>query len=210
MRLLLARHGETTWNLEGRYQGRKEAPLSARGIAQAQALARRLATEDVHAIVSSPLSRAADTAKICADALGLQAAVDERMVEISHGTWEGRTREEIARDGGALLHRWQQHPDTVTFPGGESLADVQQRLDHFIAEVERRDAGVLLVVTHDVIVRLMALVAQGRTRAAFNEVQIDNAALSRFELSNGRLILEQLNEVEYLGHLRSPLTTQAR
>ncbi|MDQ6824720.1 MAG: histidine phosphatase family protein [Candidatus Eremiobacteraeota bacterium] len=210
MRLLLARHGETTWNLEGRYQGRKEAPLSARGNAQANAMARRLASEDVHSIVSSPLSRTTDTAKICADALGLHVAVDERLLEISHGTWEGRTRDEIAREDGALLRRWQQHPDTVTFPGGESLADVQKRLDDFIAEAERRYAGVLLVVTHDVIVRLMVLAAQGRPRAGFNEVQVDNAALSRFELGNGRLTLTQLNEVDYLGDLRSPLATQAR
>src|ERR1700736_3560930 len=168
-------------------------------------MARRSASEDVHSIVSSPLSRTADTAKICADALGLQVAVDERLVEISHGTWEGRLRDEIARDDGALLRTWQQHPDAVTFPGGESLADVQQRLDDFIAEVESHSTGVLLVVTHDVIVRLMVLAAQGRPTSAFNEVQIDNAALSRFELSDGKLTLMQLNEIEYLGDLRSPL-----
>ncbi|MDQ6767485.1 MAG: histidine phosphatase family protein, partial [Candidatus Eremiobacteraeota bacterium] len=78
MKLLLVRHGESTWNVEGRYQGRQDAPLSPRGRAQAEALASRLCDEQaarpndkrVAAIVSSPLARAHDTAQICARALG--------------------------------------------------------------------------------------------------------------------------------------------
>ena len=86
MRLLFVRHGETTWNAEGRYQGRLDTPLSVLGKAQAAALAEHIRSEGVHAVVSSPLSRAAETAAACARALGIGCTLDERLIEVSHGS----------------------------------------------------------------------------------------------------------------------------
>lgn len=210
MDVLLVRHGESVWNLEGRFQGRKDSPLSPRGVAQAQALATRLRTEPIDAIFSSPLSRAAATARCCAETLELQVALDERLLEISHGTWEGRLRADIAAREGDLLQLWQAQPDRVRFPQGETLAEVDRRLNNLWQELAGSHHGAVLLLTHDVIVRLAVLAAQHRPLAEFHKVQIDNAALNRFTLKNGTLTLVRLNDGDFLGALRSSLATQAR
>src|SRR5579872_5289116 len=136
MRLFLVRHGETTWNQEGRYQGRRDPPLSPLGKAQVAALAQHVRSERIAVVVSSPLSRAADTARACADALQIAFSLDERLIEISHGSWEGRLRTEIERDDPKRFAQWRRAPETVIFPDGEGLADVQRRLDAFLSGVE--------------------------------------------------------------------------
>ncbi len=141
----------------------------------------------MRAIVSSPLRRALDTAQTCAQALGLPVVVDERLTEISHGQWEGLLREEIETRWPAMVAAWRETPDLVTFPYGETLADVQRRLIDFLAGLD--DApGAVLVATHDVIVRIAALEARGRPLSAFNEVRVDNAALNEFSVQGGRLV----------------------
>lgn len=210
MRFLLVRHGETTWNAEGRFQGRLDAPLSALGKAQAAALAEHIRNEGVQAVVSSPLSRAAETAAACAEVLGLACTLDERLIEISHGSWEGRLRSEIQRDDPHRYEQWQRAPETVVFPGGEGLADVQHRLDAFIAAVEDAYGDGLLAVTHDIVVRLAMLAAQSRPLADCKNVEVDNAALSQFQLQSGRLRIVRQNDTSFLGELRSPLGSQAR
>jgi len=130
VKLLLVRHGESTWNAEGRYQGRKDPPLSARGALQAKALAERLSgSVDLrpNAIASSPLARARRTAETVAEKLACGVTIDERLIEISHGAWEGLLRTEIQRRWPDMMAAWRSAPDSVTFPGGESLADVQRR-----------------------------------------------------------------------------------
>jgi probable phosphoglycerate mutase len=121
MRLLLVRHGESTWNVEGRYQGRLDPPLSPRGREQAQALAARLYRQQLArvdknrltGIVSSPLLRVRDTAQICAEAIGLPVDIDDRLTEISHGEWEGKLREEIANRWPEMIAAWRADPHTV-------------------------------------------------------------------------------------------------
>lgn len=210
MQVLLVRHGETTWNLEGRYQGRKDPPLSQRGLLQARALAQHLHAEPIAAVCSSPLARAAETARVCADALGLEVTLDSRLLEISHGTWEGKLQSEVAQGQGELLALWRDHPERVRFPGGESLADVRDRVTGFWVELGQKQSSMVLIVTHDVIVRLAVLAAQDKPLADFHGVAVDNAAVNRFEMSAGKFTLETLNEAGFLGELRSRLAEQAR
>lgn len=215
MRLLLVRHGESTWNAQGRYQGRLDPPLSQRGRAQAQALASRLQSEPfadgfkVGTIVSSPLERARDTAQACADVLALPLGTDERLTEISHGEWEGKLRGQIASRWPEMLATWRANPDLVRFPGGENLDQVRVRLDSFVRHLPAV-GPMLLAVTHDVIVRIAILLAQGKPLSAFNEFQVDNAALNEFEVRNGILNAIRLNDTTHLGSLRSDAQSQAR
>jgi len=217
VRLLLVRHGESTWNVEGRYQGRLDAPLSARGRAQAEALAARLQREQAAAgtaqqrlasIVSSPLARARDTALSCGGALGLEVTVDERLTEISHGEWEGKLRGEVASHWPEMLAQWRTSPQLVQFPGGEMLEEVALRFASFLHDL-RLAAGAVLATTHDVIVRVAVLRALGRELSAFNEVQVDNAALNEFSVEGGRLTVVRVNDTTHLGSLRSDTHTQA-
>jgi len=128
MRILLARHGETLWNVEGRHQGQGfDIPLSEAGRAQAEALAGRLRDVPITRAVASPLLRARQTAEI---ALGERADLldfDPGLMEISHGEWEGRLASEIRETYPELQRAWRERPETVRLPGGESFLEVQDR-----------------------------------------------------------------------------------
>jgi probable phosphoglycerate mutase len=158
MRILLARHGETPWNVEGRSQGQTfDIPLSAAGQAQARALGARLAGLTLTRAVASPLLRARETAEL---ALGARAGLltfDPRLVEISHGLWEGRLAEEIRADFPEIQKAWRETPDRVTLPDGESLRMVADRAWPAF-EAACRGLGaedVVLLVTHDAVCRVL-------------------------------------------------------
>jgi probable phosphoglycerate mutase len=211
LKLLIVRHGESAWNVEGRYQGRRDAPLSLRGAEQARALARHLAG-DVRlrpaAIVASPLSRTLRTAQIVAESVSAPVSTDERIIEICHGAWEGMLKGDVARRWPDMMLAWKERPDTVTFPGGESLADVQRRWRDFVGDLDRY-AGPLLVVTHDVLVRLALLDAHARSLSALNEYSVENAALTLMECEAGKLQLVSMNDAAFLGPLRADILQQA-
>ena len=100
MRILLARHGETPWNAEGRYQGQADIPLSEVGESQARALGQRLKDLRIDRAVASPLSRARRTAEMAlGESRAAMLSLDEGLAEIAHGEWEGLLAREInARD----------------------------------------------------------------------------------------------------------------
>lgn len=158
MRILLARHGETPWNAEGRYQGQIDIPLSPVGEGQAQALGQRLQNEVITRAVASPLMRAATTARF---ALGEDRAdmltTDIDLQEIAHGEWEGLLASEILEKDPARLHAWREEPDTVMMPGGESLRQVLDRSWRALARAAEGmgDHDTLLVVAHDAVNRVI-------------------------------------------------------
>jgi len=158
MRILLARHGETPWNAEGRYQGQIDIPLSPVGEAQAQALGERLRGVEIARAVASPLSRARRTAEL---ALG-QARVpmlqlDADVQEIAHGEWEGLLASEIDAKDPARLRAWREEPDTVLMPGGESLRQVLDRSWRGLARASEGlgEDDTLLLVAHDAVNRVL-------------------------------------------------------
>ena len=128
MRILLARHGETAWNVEGRYQGQTfDIPLSESGRGQALALGSRLKGLALARAVSSPLLRARQTAEIALGDSEEKLLLDEGFLEINHGTWEGRLDEEVRAQDSGLRNAWRDTPHLVTLPGGESLQAVLDR-----------------------------------------------------------------------------------
>jgi probable phosphoglycerate mutase len=160
MRILLARHGETPWNAEGRYQGQEDIPLSEVGIAQATALGERLHELRIDRALASPLSRARRTAELAlGEARASQLLFDDGFKEIGHGEWEGLLASEIRERDGERLQAWRDAPDTVQMPGpgGESL---QQVLDRAWPAFARACSGLgeadtLLVVAHDAVNRVL-------------------------------------------------------
>jgi broad specificity phosphatase PhoE len=144
--LYYIRHGETDWNVEQRLQGHRDTPLNARGRGQAGAcgdILRDLLVRDGRAAVdcayvSSPLTRAHETMELVRTAVDLESDgydVDNRLIEISFGDWEGLTLSEIAaRDAGALAAR-ERDKWGFTPPGGESYRDVTARVGAWYATV---------------------------------------------------------------------------
>jgi len=158
MRILLARHGETPWNAEGRYQGQIDIPLSPIGEAQAQALGARLASVDITRAVASPLSRAQRTAQLALGAARADMLLTEpELQEIAHGEWEGLLASEINEKDPSRLQAWRDEPDTVLMPGGESLRLVLERSWRGLARATEGlgEHDTLLVVAHDAVNRVI-------------------------------------------------------
>jgi phosphoserine phosphatase len=176
--IYVARHGETDWNREGRYQGQSESHLTEIGIAQAHALAGALAKERIKRVIASPLERCVETAQPLARALGVGLETDADLIEIAHGSWEGRLRREIERGDAPTMRLWREHPQLVQFEGGESLHDVEHRWTRFARRLG--DSGGVAIVTHDVIVRLAILTATQRSLAALWELRVVNGGYARF------------------------------
>ena len=158
MRILLARHGETPWNAEGRYQGQEDIALSEVGERQAALLGQRLAEVRIDRAVSSPLSRANRTARL---ALGAaresMLTTDAGLAEIAHGTWEGLLASEIRERDPERLAAWRDAPDTVLMPGGESLQQVFDRAwPAFVAAIDGLGPDdTALIVAHDAVNRVI-------------------------------------------------------
>lgn len=147
--LLLARHGQTDWNLEGRYQGRSDVPLNAAGREQAARLAAALSSRRLDAVYSSTLSRCLDTARALAQRQGLEVCPDPRLNEIDQGEWEGVVATRIAETYPDLFRRWSEDPRTVRPPGGESIRQVHDRVISAIEEiVGTHPGGTVCLVTH--------------------------------------------------------------
>ena len=123
----LLRHGETKWNAENRICGRSDVPLSEAGRRQAKRLAERLKPISFDTLYSSPLKRAIDTARFISERIGLEPVLDDRLVELDYGQWEGKTLEEIRKNDPETLRAWEADPGRVAPPGGESGLEVQQR-----------------------------------------------------------------------------------
>jgi broad specificity phosphatase PhoE len=187
MRLLLIRHAESEGNAQGRLQGRKEFPLSGRGIAQAAALAERLSTIPIAAVYASPIRRALDTAEAVGTRLELPVLSEQRVQEYDFGEQlSGLTWQEI-RD---------QQPEVVTslvsggaefpaYPGEEGREAFRARVTAAMAEIAERHAAdeEVAVVTHagPIIVYLMEVLGRAYTRPI--PFAIDNASITTIEFA---------------------------
>jgi probable phosphoglycerate mutase len=150
----LVRHAESAWNALGRWQGHADPGLSARGRAQALALARSLAEEDIGALVTSDLRRARETAAALASALGLEPETDARLRERHLGTWSGLTTPEIAGRWPAEFARVRERDPDFRPGGGESIREVRARALSFFAELSARSRSPrVAVVTHGGLIR---------------------------------------------------------
>ena len=127
-RIILVRHGETTWNVEGRYQGQEDTPLSERGLEQGRLLAEGLKNIPLDRAISSPLQRSFKTCQFCADLHDLSVSADERLSEINHGSWEGRLASEIAEAYPEDFARWHSQPHLVVKISTTCAAACAQRL----------------------------------------------------------------------------------
>jgi XTP/dITP diphosphohydrolase len=122
---VLIRHAESIWNAEQRWQGQSDPPLSARGVAQAEAVARMLAQQRADRLLCSDLRRARETAEIVGRALGLAPIADSRLRELDVGRWSGLTRGEIELFDAPLLRRFDAEDPEVRAGGGETRAEIR-------------------------------------------------------------------------------------
>lgn len=186
--ILLARHGQTTWNAVRRVQGQSESELSDLGRRQARAMGRLIA--DLIArepgapwrLVASPLVRTRQTAAAVAEATGLPVDYDPRLMEIHCGAWEGRLWDDIRRDDPDRSYDGERF---FRSPGGESFDQVMDRATSFLADLPSEPERRVIVVSHGVLGRLMRGAYAGLSRAAMLDLDVPQDAVHR--LQNGQI-----------------------
>jgi alpha-ribazole phosphatase len=162
--LFLARHGETDWNRDGRWQGQTDTPLNARGREQARALAERLGEEPISAVYASDLARAAETAEIVARRLGAPVSTDSRLRELHFGSWEGLTTMEIEERFPDEVARWRADDGSGAFAGGESYVEMGRRVVEALADIAAaHPSDAVLVILHGGPIRGLLAHANGVT-----------------------------------------------
>jgi broad specificity phosphatase PhoE len=184
MTIFLVRHGETEWNHARRYQGWSDSPLTDDGIAQAAAIGRRLCAVPEAAdaeIVASPTGRARRTAEIIAESLGYTAQLrfDERLREISLGSWDGLDRREIRSRMGADFAEFEWYFQT---PDGETYDGFAGRIAGWLAEA--RD-GPVIAVSHGVVTRVLRGLYAGLPRVDALRLAVPQDRI--FRLARGRI-----------------------
>ena len=160
MRLYLARHGESTGNAQRLIFGQRDYPLTEKGRAQALELGRSLEGASIARVVSSPLSRALETARLACPNVPVET--DARLMEQSMGRWEGMTEAEVLADDSALwramLADWTR--DQAAPPEGESYSALRQRVSQALNEIISRGADTLIVAHAGVLAALYNLLLQ--------------------------------------------------
>src|SRR5881394_424675 len=169
MRLLLARHGETTWNAERRFQGRTDVALSARGRAQAEALGRALRGYRIAAAYVSPFRRARETAEVALAGTGVPVTPVEELRELSLGEWEGCTVDEVRAREGDPYRAWLRAPHDCPPPGGEPLPVVSERVRAAIDRIAAAhpNGEDVLIVSHGGVISVYACALLG---CSFNQL----------------------------------------
>jgi probable phosphoglycerate mutase len=201
--LIVVRHGETTWNREGRIQGQGDSPLSERGLAQAQAVAARLSRERVDALYSSDLGRARETARHLAASTGLEVRLEPGLRERAFGILEGKTWNEVGRDNPQSPMKMVEDPAYLV-PGGESMVEFRDRVRAALGRIALDTIGkTIAIVTHGGVLGLLYREAMAQSLAEPRGYTTLNAVLNHFRYQAGRLTLVRWGDAEHLGEEES-------
>ena len=195
--LLVVRHGETEWNSRRVIQGTRDVPLSAEGIAQAEALANRLRGAKIDAVYSSPQARAARTAELIAAPLGLTPVYRPAFKEIDCGEFEGKTYPEIGAQMPEAYGRWMGDPDAAA-PGGESFNGFVRRVGAGLREILDGPHGVVLLSGHSGTSRAVIASLFGFDYRLAIRLDQRNTSLTMFRWEEGKCRLKLWNGTRHL------------
>lgn len=200
MILHLIRHGETQHNKDGVGLGREDAPLTELGREQVRAVAERLRTSGLDAVLSSPLSRALHTAEAIASGLGLSVEVRESLLELHVGETEAMPFAEVRQRWPAFAEQWIG-PDVAdaVMPGGESLRQLAYRLAPLIEELRARPTeDVVAVVSHNFVIKVLLCELLGMDLGSFRAFDVGLASISTVSLRGARTAVVTLNDTCHL------------
>lgn len=200
--LLLLRHGQTPLSIEKRFSGLGDPELTPTGLAQAEAAAARLARRQrqVEVVVTSPLTRARQTAEVVASRTGSAVLVDEDLRETDFGAWEGYTFAEIQRRWPGELAAWLADPG-VAPPGGESFASTARRVEQARERIlKAHESRSVVVVSHVTPIKTLIRFALGAPPEALYRMHLDVACLSAIDYyADGPSVVRTVNDTAHLG-----------
>lgn len=195
-RLYLVRHGQTDLNRDRRFRGLTDAPLNDSGRAEAAGAASILKGMSIDSIHASPMPRTLETARIISSETGSPVRRDDRFTDIDYGLWQGLTVEEVAgRFGAQSIEKWRRDPGAVTFPGGDHMGEIRNRVKCALeALADEHRGGTAVVVTHMALLKVCFLAAMDLSFDWFWKIGIDNGSVSLFTVSDGAgFVLEWWN-----------------
>ncbi|MCC6381367.1 MAG: histidine phosphatase family protein [Dehalococcoidia bacterium] len=202
-RVLIARHGQTESNRDGRFCGHAETALTDLGRAQAAALGRRLGEVPIAACYTSDFSRAVDTAAIALAGREITPRVDLHLREISYGAWELERERDIARSHPEEFARMRSEDPAWQPPGGETIAQVRARTHAALLRVAHRHRHeTALVVAHGTAIQCMLAEVLGMRPEFTFRFAVANCALSEVTVLRGKPTVTLLNETLHLRGLQ--------
>jgi len=196
--IILARHGETEWNLKEVFRGRLDIELNETGIKQAQLLAEYLSSTKIQAIYSSPLKRASKTAGIIAGYHNLDIEIVPGLIDFDYGKWQGLPHQEVKDKYKELYAEWINSPEQVKIPAGESLNDVRKRAMSVVGDVITKYKGTVVLVAHRVVNKVLICTLLGLDNSHFWNIRQDTCGITTFSYENERFILTSHNDTSYL------------
>lgn len=199
-KIILIRHGQTNWNLTGKYQGHADVELTNKGIEQAKQAAERLYNEKIVAVYSSDLSRAAKTASCIAYDRNLVVTTLPELREISFGDWEGLTFDQIKERWPEEFAKMFSRPDIVKIPNGETVPMVANRIVKTICKLaDTHNDKTIAVVSHGMAIRCaLAHFLHVPLQYVWN-IRQDNTAVNMLTYyAHDHAIIDLLNDTHHL------------
>jgi broad specificity phosphatase PhoE len=203
MKIYLVRHGETLWNKEEVFRGRKDIPLNETGRIQAQKVGAYFAGNPLGRIVSSPLQRAVQTAQAIGETTGIPVETTEELTDINFGVWEGLSLRDVEEQYPIEFDLWKRSPEKLQVSGGETLAMVRGRASGTLARLASFGEGPIVLVTHRVICKMIVLSCLNMGDEHFWDLKYDPASVTLLERQHGSFTLVFSNDTCHLKELLS-------
>ncbi len=201
--IYLVRHGQTAWNKEEIFRGRTDVPLDETGLKQAELVGEYFREIEIHAVYSSPLSRARQTAEGIARIHNLPVEMLSGIIDMSFGKWEGHAHQEIQKMDPEIYRLWREQPHRVALPGGESLDQVRARATAALEEViHKHPRGTVVLVSHRVITKVLLCAILGLDNSHFWQIKQDTTAINRIDYVKDLYVLSLMNETCHLKLLK--------
>ena len=201
-KIILVRHGHVEGIRPARFRGRTDIPLMPEGVAEAAAVARRIALHwKPVAIYTSPLKRCVDTSASIAQACGLEATNLPALIDIDYGHWNWKTYDEAKAENATLFEQWFATPELVRFPEGESLQDLVGRAADVLRFVrEEHPDDTVVLVTHDSLNRAALLLLLDQPLSAYWRLSQSPCAINEVNIDT-RIRVERINDTCHLAGL---------
>lgn len=202
LHIYLVRHGQTEWNVGGRFQGQSDIQLSEIGRKQAHLLTKHFPAHHLQAIYASNLKRAQETANILAKRYHAPVHLCKDLQEMNFGDWEGLTFDEISKDWQDGGDKFFEHPEALMPPNGETFMDVQKRgvkaLQEIIQQHAHKELEEIAIVAHGAILRtLIAYVLHIPIQYVWRMRQ-GNTAISRLTIYDDNWMIDYMNNTSHL------------
>ena len=203
---MLVRHGETAWNRDKIFRGIHDIPLNDNGREQAKLAAKTLISCKIDFAYTSPLSRAAETARIVLEPHNVEASIHEGLLDFDYGNWTGQKDEDVAKKWPKEHAAWGSRPDSLRIPGGDTLKEVFDRAFGCMEEIaEKHDNQTVALFAHRVVNKLIVIGALGLVLDRFRFIMQGNCCVNKFERTKKEYIIDFINDTAHIRNARADL-----